>query len=97
MDRDEQSAYLEWWANPHICLARIPIRATATASVGEWEAVPSPPLDQRARDNLRQLIDADPCFTLQRPGTHVDTSAVTVQVTDCDSDEHLRLTVIPEP
>jgi hypothetical protein len=92
MDRYEKTAHLEWWANPSTCLARIPIRATATANMGEWDAVFSPPLDHGVRDNLKQLIAADPCFTLR-----FDTSAVEVQAEDFDGVDHLRLTVIPEP
>ncbi|MER7983871.1 hypothetical protein [Streptomyces sp. NPDC095817] len=92
MDRYEKTAHLEWWANPSTCLARIPIRATATASTGEWEAVFSPPLDHDLREILKQLIDADPCFTLR-----FDASAVEVQTEDFDGVDHLRLTVIPEP
>jgi hypothetical protein len=52
----------------------------------------SPPLDHGVRDNLKQLIAADPCFTLR-----FDTSAVEVQAEDFDGVDHLRLTVIPEP
>lgn len=42
MDRYEKTAHLEWWANPFTCLARIPIRVTATVNTGEWGAVFSP-------------------------------------------------------
>lgn len=91
MDRYEKTAHLEWWANPSTCLARIPIRATATAGTGAWEAVFSPSLDHGGRENLRQLIDADPCFTLR-----FDASAVEVQAEDFDGIDHVRLTVLPE-
>ncbi|MGW9448750.1 hypothetical protein [Streptomyces sp. NPDC055632] len=92
MDHYEKTAHLEWWANPFTCLARIPIRATATADTGEWDAVFSPPLDHDVRENLKQLIDADPCFTLR-----FGTSAVEVRARDFDGVARLRLTVIPEP
>jgi hypothetical protein len=92
MDRDEKTAHLEWWANQSTCLARILVRVTATASKGEWEAVISPPLDQGVRENLKELIDADPCFTLR-----FDTSAVEVQAKGSDDLSHLRLTVIRSP
>ncbi|MEV8390150.1 MULTISPECIES: hypothetical protein [unclassified Streptomyces] len=52
----------------------------------------SPPLDHSVRENLKQLIDADPCFTLR-----FDTSAVEVQAENFDGVDHLRLVVIPEP
>lgn len=91
MDHDEKTAHLEWWANPSTCLARIPIRVTTTAGTDEWEALFSPPLDQHVRENLKQLIDADPCFTLR-----FDASAVEVQAEDFDGVDHLWLTVIPE-
>ncbi|MCX4658575.1 hypothetical protein [Streptomyces uncialis] len=92
MERYERAAHLEWWASPFTCLARIPVRATATANMGEWDAVFSPPLDHGLREHVEQLIDADPCFTLR-----FDTSAVEVQAEDFDGVDHLRLTVIPEP
>ncbi|MFB8349532.1 hypothetical protein [Streptomyces niveus] len=92
MDRYEETAHLEWWANPSTCLARIPIRATATANTVEWGAVFSHPLDHGVRENLKQLIEADPCFTLR-----FDTSAVEVRAEDFDGVDRLRLTVIPEP
>lgn len=92
MDRYENTARLEWWANPSTCLARIPVRVTATTSAGEWEAVISPPLDHGAREDLKLLLDADPCFTL-----HFDASAIEVQAEDLDDLDHLRLIVIPRP
>ncbi|MEU9298681.1 hypothetical protein [Streptomyces sp. NPDC048266] len=73
-------------------MARIPIRATATANMIEWEAAFSPPPDHSIRENLKQLIDSDSCFT-----HHFDTSAVEVQAEDFDGVDRLRLTVIPEP
>ncbi|MEV6774980.1 hypothetical protein [Streptomyces syringium] len=90
MDRYEKTAQLEWWANPSTCLSRTSIRVTATDSTGEWEAVVSPPLDQDAYENLKQLIDADPCFTLR-----FDTSAIEVQAQDLDDLERLRLAILP--
>lgn len=90
MDRYEKTAYLEWWANRSTCLSRIPIRVTATAGTGEWEAVASPPLDQDARENLEQLLDADPCFALCFDG-----STVEVQAEGLDDLDRLRLTIIP--
>lgn len=92
MDRYEKTARLEWWANQSTCLARIPVRVTATASTSEWKAVISPPLDHSARENLKQLIDVDPCFTLR-----FEASAVEVQAQNLHDLEHLRLTVISEP
>ncbi|MFJ7423821.1 hypothetical protein ACIQXD_35275 [Streptomyces uncialis] len=92
MDRYEKTAHLEWWANPSTCLVRIPVRATVTASTGMWEALLSPSLDHGGLENLKQLIDADPCFTLR-----FDASAIEVQAGDFDGVDHLRLTVVPEP
>nr|QKO28674.1 hypothetical protein [Streptomyces sp.] len=51
----------------------------------------SPPLDQGASENLKQLIDADPCFTLR-----IDATAVEVQAVDFDDLDHLRLAVVPD-
>ncbi|QXE33213.1 hypothetical protein KQY30_01770 [Streptomyces sp. GMY02] len=92
MDRYEKAAILEWWANPSTCLVQVPARLTATANTAEWEAVISPRLDHGARDDLKQLIDADPCFTLR-----LDTSAVEVQAEGFDDLDHLRLAVILGP
>ncbi|MEJ8641343.1 hypothetical protein WKI68_07400 [Streptomyces sp. MS1.HAVA.3] len=52
----------------------------------------SPSLDDGAREDLKQLVDADPCFTLR-----LDASAVEVQVEDFDGLDHVRLVVIPGP
>ncbi|MEV6594274.1 hypothetical protein [Streptomyces acidicola] len=52
----------------------------------------SPPLDHDAREDLKLLIDASPCFTL-----HFDASAIEVQAEDFDDLDHLRLVVIPGP
>ncbi|MFF3787961.1 hypothetical protein [Streptomyces sp. NPDC001933] len=92
MDRYEKAALLEWWANPSTCLVRIPVRVTATASTGEWEALLSSPLDHGVRDDLKQLVDADPCFTLR-----FDTSAVEVQAEGFDGLDHLQLVAVPGP
>ncbi|MGW4033323.1 hypothetical protein ACWEFL_29180 [Streptomyces sp. NPDC004838] len=90
MDRDEKEAHPEWWANQSTCLVRIPVRVTDTANTGEWEAVISPPLNHDAREDLKLLLDADPCLTLR-----FDASAVEVQVEGFEDLDHLRLVVIP--
>ncbi|MFE0190034.1 hypothetical protein [Streptomyces sp. NPDC058989] len=91
MDRDEKTAHLEWWANQRTCLARLHVRVTATAGAGEWEAVIPPPLDHGTFENLKQLIDTDPCLTLR-----FDDSTVEVQAEDFDDNVgHLRLAAIP--
>ncbi|OEJ97417.1 hypothetical protein [Streptomyces thermolilacinus] len=75
MDQQEKAAHLERWANPHTCLARVPVRVTDVGDTGEREAVFSPPLDQDARDDLDQLIQADPCFILRLDGSAVEVRA----------------------
>ncbi|MEU1676782.1 hypothetical protein ABZ752_32805 [Streptomyces roseifaciens] len=85
-----ETAHLEWWANQATCLAQIPVRVTATADTGVWEAVIAPTLDHGALKDLKQLIDAGPCFTLRS-----DASAVVVQAEDFNGLDRLRLAVVP--
>jgi hypothetical protein len=57
-------AHLEWWANPSICLAGIPVRLTSAGDTA-WSATPSPKLDPGAEEDLQLLIEADPICTLR--------------------------------
>ncbi|MGW2055463.1 hypothetical protein ACWCOZ_16310 [Streptomyces sp. NPDC001840] len=91
MDCDENTAYLEWWANQSTCLARVPVTLTAVSTKGEWEAVISPPPDDDALNHLRELIDASPYFTLR-----LDASVVEVQAQPFGDTNHLQLAAVPE-
>ncbi|SCF83687.1 hypothetical protein GA0115259_103415 [Streptomyces sp. MnatMP-M17] len=89
MDRDENTAYLEWWANQSTCLARIPVTLTAASTKGEWEAVLSSPPDDDALNHLQELIEASPYFTLR-----LGASAVEVQVQPFGDTDHLELAAV---
>ncbi|MDI3402421.1 hypothetical protein [Streptomyces cavernicola] len=95
MDGDEQTAQLEWWANPSTCLVRIPVTVTAVGDGTAWDA--SPRLDDTAaRESLAQLIADDPWFTLRVEGSE---SVVRVELIDrLDKAAPLRLTApLPSP
>ncbi|MCX5199847.1 hypothetical protein OOK31_39275 [Streptomyces sp. NBC_00249] len=92
------TAYLEWWANPLTCLARIQIRVTATAGGGdgdeggEWEAVITEPLDADAHGHLRRLLDDDPYFTLRLE----DEEVIEVKVELLGAADRLRLAAVSD-
>ncbi|WP_171166966.1 hypothetical protein [Streptomyces sp. I05A-00742] len=87
MRADEDRAHLEWWANRSTCLARIPVRVTALPGGGAWDAVPLPPLGHAAGEDLRLLVEADPCFSLR----FGDGSVTVVEAEHSDDVGRLRL------
>ncbi|MFG2174729.1 hypothetical protein ACGFMO_25780 [Streptomyces niveus] len=75
MNGREDTAHLEWWANPSTCLVRIPVRVTSAPGGAAWNAALSPGIDCDLRESVQDLIDADPFCTLR----FGDGSAVNVE------------------
>jgi hypothetical protein len=90
MDRYEEAARLEWWANRHTCLGSFDVRVTVLHDASGWHAsaVFASPLSEEDREGWGFLMELSPYFTLRFEGD--DQAAIDVRV---DESEDGALTV----